>query len=84
MITGMVIAAIGQRVDVRLVEEHVAERLGLIPEPVSTQVIPRDRHAAFFAALGVIAGSVERIAVESAGLRGVRFAKLTRASAVER
>jgi len=46
------------------VEEHVAQKLGLRPEPVSTQVIPRDRHAAFFAALGVIASSVERLATE--------------------
>lgn len=46
------------------VEEHVAEKLGLQPEPVSTQVIPRDRHAMFFATLGVIASSIENIAVE--------------------
>jgi len=46
------------------IEERVAARLGLTPEPVSTQVIPRDRHAAFFAALGVIASSIERIATE--------------------
>ena len=46
------------------VEEHVAARLGLKVEPVSTQVIPRDRHAAFFAALGVVASSVERLATE--------------------
>ncbi len=46
------------------VEAHVAKRLGLRPERVSTQVIPRDRHAAYFAALGVIASSVERLAVE--------------------
>jgi adenylosuccinate lyase len=46
------------------VEERVAVRLGLKPEPVSTQVIPRDRHAAFFAALAVIASSIERIATE--------------------
>jgi adenylosuccinate lyase len=46
------------------VEEHVAEKMGLIVEPVSTQVIPRDRHAQFFATLGVIASSVENIAVE--------------------
>jgi adenylosuccinate lyase len=46
------------------VEAHVAERLGLAVEPVSTQVIPRDRHAMFFATLGVIASSVERLAVE--------------------
>ncbi|WP_120715805.1 adenylosuccinate lyase [Tsuneonella amylolytica] len=46
------------------VEEHVAERLGLAIEPVSTQVIPRDRHAMYFATLAVIAGSIERLAVE--------------------
>ena len=46
------------------VEEHVARKLGLTPEPISTQVIPRDRHAAFFAALGVVASSVERLATE--------------------
>ncbi|MCE7797024.1 adenylosuccinate lyase [Sphingobium sufflavum] len=47
-----------------LVEEHVAAKLGLAVEPVSTQVIPRDRHAMFFATLGVIASSIERLAVE--------------------
>jgi adenylosuccinate lyase len=46
------------------VEEHVAKELGLAPEPTSTQVIPRDRHAMFFATLGVIASSIERLAVE--------------------
>ena len=46
------------------VETYVAEKLGLVPEPVSTQVIPRDRHAMFFATLGVIASSVERLATE--------------------
>tara|TARA_R100000005_G_C5000685_1_gene207581 strand:- start:3361 stop:4656 length:1296 start_codon:yes stop_codon:yes gene_type:complete len=46
------------------VEEHVAAALGLTPEPASTQVIPRDRHAMFFATLGVIASSIERLAVE--------------------
>jgi len=46
------------------VEEHVAKKLGLAPEPVSTQVIPRDRHAFFFATLAVIASSVERVATE--------------------
>jgi adenylosuccinate lyase len=46
------------------VEAHVARKMGLGVEPVSTQVIPRDRHAAYFAALGVIASSVERLAVE--------------------
>ena len=46
------------------IEEHVAEKMGLKPEPVSTQVIPRDRHAMFFATLGVIASSIERLATE--------------------
>lgn len=46
------------------VEEYVAEKLGLTPEPVSTQVIPRDRHAAFAAALGVIASSIENLSIE--------------------
>ncbi|MGC1270038.1 MAG: adenylosuccinate lyase [Croceibacterium sp.] len=46
------------------VEEYVAEKLGLAPEPISTQVIPRDRHAMFFAVLGVIASSIERLAIE--------------------
>jgi adenylosuccinate lyase len=46
------------------VEAHVAEKLGLAIEPISTQVIPRDRHAMFFAVLGVIASSVERLATE--------------------
>jgi len=46
------------------VEEHVAAALGLTAEPVSTQVIPRDRHAMFFATLGVIASSIERLATE--------------------
>ena len=47
-----------------VVEEYVAEKLGLEVEPVSTQVIPRDRHAMFFAVLGVIASSIERLAIE--------------------
>ena len=46
------------------VEAHVAEKLGLEIEPISTQVIPRDRHAMFFSVLAVIAGSIERVAVE--------------------
>jgi adenylosuccinate lyase len=46
------------------VEAHVAEKLGLAIEPISTQVIPRDRHAMFFAVLGVIASSIERLAIE--------------------
>lgn len=46
------------------VEVYVADKLGLVPEPVSTQVIPRDRHAMYFATLGVVASSVERLAIE--------------------
>jgi adenylosuccinate lyase len=46
------------------VEEHVAKAMGLTVEPVSTQIIPRDRHAMFFATLGVIASSMERLAIE--------------------
>jgi adenylosuccinate lyase len=46
------------------VEEHVAAKMGLEPEPVSTQVIPRDRHAMYFAALAVVASSIERLATE--------------------
>ena len=46
------------------VEEYVAEKMGLTPEPVSTQVIPRDRHAMYFAALAVVASSIERLATE--------------------
>ena len=46
------------------VEAHVAEKMGLVPEPVSTQVIPRDRHAAFFCALAIVASSIERLATE--------------------
>jgi adenylosuccinate lyase len=46
------------------IEEYVAKQMGLVPEPVSTQIIPRDRHAMFFATLGVIASSMERLAIE--------------------
>ena len=46
------------------VEEYVSRKMGLTPEPVSTQVIPRDRHAMFFAVLGVVASSLERLAIE--------------------
>ncbi len=46
------------------VEHHVANKMGLIAEPISTQIIPRDRHAMFFATLGVIASSIENIATE--------------------
>ena len=63
--TGAISGAVGTfaNIDPR-VEEHVCEKLGLEPEPISTQVIPRDRHAAFFAALGVVASSIENIAIE--------------------
>ncbi|MDD7970392.1 adenylosuccinate lyase [Roseinatronobacter alkalisoli] len=63
--TGAISGAVGTfaNIDPR-VEEHVCLQLGLIPEPISTQVIPRDRHAMFFATLGVIASSVENIAIE--------------------
>ena len=46
------------------VEDYVARKMGLSPEPVSTQVIPRDRHAMYFATLGVIASSIERLSIE--------------------
>ena len=46
------------------VEKHVAKKLGLKVEPISTQIIPRDRHAFYFSVLGIIAGSVERVAIE--------------------
>jgi len=63
--TGAISGAVGTfaNVDPR-VEAHVCAKLGLSPEPVSTQVIPRDRHAMFFATLGVIASSLENIATE--------------------
>jgi adenylosuccinate lyase len=57
------------------VEEHVARKMGLTPEPISTQVIPRDRHAAFFAALGVVASSVERLAIEIRHLQRTEVAE---------
>ena len=46
------------------VEEHVARAMGLEVEPISTQIIPRDRHAMYFATLGVVASSIERLATE--------------------
>jgi len=46
------------------VEQYVANKMGLAPEPVSTQIVPRDRHAAFFAALAVVASGIERLATE--------------------
>src|SRR6476620_2998818 len=51
------------------IEEHVAKAMGLRVEPVSTQIIPRDRHALYFATLGVVASSVERLAIESRHLQ---------------
>lgn len=63
--TGAISGAVGTfaNIDPR-VEEHVCEKLGLVAEPISTQVIPRDRHAMFFATLGVIASSIENVAIE--------------------
>ena len=63
--TGAISGAVGTFANIDpAVEEHVCAKLGLTPEPISTQVIPRDRHAAFFAALGVVASSIENIAIE--------------------
>ncbi|MDH3454471.1 MAG: adenylosuccinate lyase [Desulfuromonadales bacterium] len=63
--TGAISGAVGTFANIDpAVEEYVCERLGLSPEPVSTQVIPRDRHAEFFCVLGITASSLERIAVE--------------------
>ena len=59
------------------VEEYVAAKLGLVPEPVSTQIIPRDRHAAFFMALALIAAAIERFATE---LRHLQRTELREAS----
>ncbi len=63
--TGAISGAVGTfaNIDPRI-EEHVCAQLGLKPEPISTQVIPRDRHAAFFATLGVVGSSIENIATE--------------------
>ncbi|PIE10566.1 MAG: adenylosuccinate lyase [Rhodobacterales bacterium] len=63
--TGAISGAVGTFANIDpAVEEHVCDQLGLRPEPISTQVIPRDRHAMFFATLGVIASSIENIAIE--------------------
>ncbi|MEL7116776.1 MAG: adenylosuccinate lyase, partial [Pseudomonadota bacterium] len=63
--TGAISGAVGTFANIDpAVEEHVCDKLGLVPEPISTQVIPRDRHAAFFATLGVVASSIENIATE--------------------
>jgi len=63
--TGAISGAVGTFANIDpAVEAHVCKELGLEPEPISTQVIPRDRHAAFFAALGVVASSIENVATE--------------------
>ena len=63
--TGAISGAVGTFANIDpAVEEHVCKQMGLTPEPISTQVIPRDRHAMYFAVLGVIASSIENIAVE--------------------
>ena len=63
--TGAISGAVGTFANIDpFVEEYVCEKMGLKPEPVSTQVIPRDRHAEYFCVLAVIASSIERIAVE--------------------
>jgi adenylosuccinate lyase len=63
--TGAISGAVGTFANIDpSVEEHVCKMLGLTPEPISTQVIPRDRHAMYFATLGVIASSIENIATE--------------------
>ena len=63
--TGAISGAVGTFANIDpAVEEHVCAKLGLTAEPISTQVIPRDRHAAFFAILGVVGSSIENIATE--------------------
>jgi adenylosuccinate lyase len=63
--TGAISGAVGTFANIDpAAEAHVCARMGLTPEPVSTQVIPRDRHAMFFATLGVIASSIENVATE--------------------
>ena len=63
--TGAISGAVGTFANIApAVEEHVCAKLGLPAEPISTQVIPRDRHAAFFATLGVVGSSIENIATE--------------------
>ncbi|MBC9248256.1 adenylosuccinate lyase [Paracoccus sp. 11-3] len=63
--TGAISGAVGTFANIDpYVEEYVCQKMGLRPEPISTQVIPRDRHAMFFATLGIIASSMENIAIE--------------------
>ena len=76
LVPGAISGAVGTfaHLDPR-VEAYVADKLGLKPEPVSTQIIPRDRHAMFFATLGVIASSVERLATEIRHLQRTEVAE---------
>ena len=63
--TGAISGAVGTFANIDpFVEEYVCGKMGLIPEPVSSQVIPRDRHAEYFCVLSIIASSIERIAIE--------------------
>ncbi|MDY0301899.1 MAG: adenylosuccinate lyase, partial [Trichlorobacter sp.] len=63
--TGAISGAVGTFANINpFVEEYVCKKMGLKPEPVSTQVIPRDRHAEFFCVMAIIASSMERIAIE--------------------
>ena len=63
--TGAISGAVGTFANIDpAVEDHVCKMLGLSPEPISTQIIPRDRHAMFFATLAVIASSIENVAIE--------------------
>ena len=63
--TGAISGAVGTFANIDpAVEAHVCQMLGLTPEPISTQVIPRDRHAMYFATLGVIASSIENVSIE--------------------
>ena len=63
--TGAISGAVGTFANIDpFVEAYVCEKMGLSPEPISTQIIPRDRHAAFFVALGLVASSIENIATE--------------------
>ncbi|MFN3643865.1 MAG: adenylosuccinate lyase [Gemmobacter sp.] len=63
--TGAVSGAVGTFANIDpAVEAHVCAQMGLVPEPISTQIIPRDRHAMVFATLGVVASSIENVAVE--------------------
>ena len=65
------------------VEAHVAEKLGLTAEPVSSQIIPRDRHAEYFSVLAIIASSIERIAVEIRHLQRTEISEVAEAFEAE-